>query len=748
MPTFTVTSFVAFANLVVAGCRLAAGSTTADRLKAFSDIASGKVALDAALASTGLAAVAEEMTRVGREHAQHFTHAGPAHDDAIALFWQVAPSAFSDPATFAAGHLDPTLTAERMVAAVRAGPYARDFCASPLAEQLFRTVALATLEVMFNRAATVAALSPALWREQLTMTSEIRDTSSQTLLLVQKLLEEKATTVPEITLIAMARKIIPRVASLDEALRALDAAADLAAESRARGEAGSNVDAFVDSILRRLATLTDEGRLDAAAQAADDAVARAEAGLVQLLDAAIRQHLLATDAEAASRHIVRKLTLEAPHQSQLVARLRSECAVWYKRGRDHGLKLDLEVAIALARQVVQLARNDDERGAALDNLASVLAELGRRESGTSRLLEAADACNAALQERTRERVPFDWAATQMNLGTVLRMIGERESDTARLEQAVAALQASLEVWTREGQPLDWAQAQMNLGNALQTVGSREDITESLDAAIAAYDAALEVWTRESYPQDWAYIQANLANALRTLGMRETGTEKLERAVVALRSVLDVWTRETMPFRWAVAQLNLGVALHGLGQREHNSRRLRAAIVAIRAALEEFTRERATSHWANAHMNLGNSLLALGEREENSERVADAVVAFRSALEEQPREQMPFEWARTQSNLGAALTTLGRMETGTARLEEAVVAFRAALEERTPERAPLDWARTQTNLADALGLIARRLGKPIDEALALIDAALEVLQSAGSEPHLRTAEEVRRRIVDG
>ena len=108
----------------------------------------------------------------------------------------------------------------------------------------------------------------------------------------------------------MARKISPRVADRDEALRALDAAADLAAEAQARGEAGSNVDAFVDATLRRLAALTAEGRLDAAAAAADSAVGEAEAGLVQLLDAAIRQHLLAFDAEGAARQIVRRLTLE------------------------------------------------------------------------------------------------------------------------------------------------------------------------------------------------------------------------------------------------------------------------------------------------------------------------------------------------------------------------------------------------------------------------------------------------------
>ena len=48
----------------------------------------------------------------------------------------------------------------------------------------------------------------------------------------------------------------------------------------------------------------------------------------------------------------------------------------------------------------------------------------------------------------------------------LRRSGERESGTARLEEAVAAYRAALEERTRERVPLDWARTQNNLGNAL------------------------------------------------------------------------------------------------------------------------------------------------------------------------------------------------------------------------------------------------------------------------------------------
>lgn len=161
MPALAVPSFAAFANLVVAACRLASAEPSLDRAQALVDVAAGATSLDALFRTTGLAAVAARMARVAEEHARHFTHPGPARDDAVALFWQVAPAAFADPAVFAAAHLDPELTADRMVAAVEASPHARDFAATPLAAPFFRLVARATLGVMFDRKDTVAALAPA-----------------------------------------------------------------------------------------------------------------------------------------------------------------------------------------------------------------------------------------------------------------------------------------------------------------------------------------------------------------------------------------------------------------------------------------------------------------------------------------------------------------------------------------------------------------------------------------------------------
>ena len=115
----------------------------------------------------------------------------------------------------------------------------------------------------------------------------------------------------------------------------------------------------------------------------------------------------------------------------------------------------------------------DRRAALHVTLGNALLSLGERENGTERLEQAVDAFWTALQEFTRERTPFDWAATQNNLGHTLMRLGARESGTERLEQAVNAFRAALQEFTRERTPLGWAATQNNLGIALMKLGERE-----------------------------------------------------------------------------------------------------------------------------------------------------------------------------------------------------------------------------------------------------------------------------------
>jgi tetratricopeptide (TPR) repeat protein len=119
--------------------------------------------------------------------------------------------------------------------------------------------------------------------------------------------------------------------------------------------------------------------------------------------------------------------------------------------------------------------------------------LGERESGTERLEDAVAAYELALKERTRERLPLDWASVQNNLGNVLRVLGERGSGTERLEEAVAAYESALKERSRDRVPLDYAMTQDNLGTALRILGERRSGTGRLQEARRAIGLAWDVY---------------------------------------------------------------------------------------------------------------------------------------------------------------------------------------------------------------------------------------------------------------
>jgi tetratricopeptide (TPR) repeat protein len=161
-----------------------------------------------------------------------------------------------------------------------------------------------------------------------------------------------------------------------------------------------------------------------------------------------------------------------------------------------------------AAKLVPLEREDIRIGY-LDQEAEALYRQGDERGDNGALATAIEQYHLVLTFRTRDRVPLDWARTQMNLGNALVRLGERENSTARLEEAVAAYRAALEERTRDRVPLDWAVTQNNLGVALATLGDRESGTAHLMEAVAAYRAALEESTRDRVPLQWARTQNNL-----------------------------------------------------------------------------------------------------------------------------------------------------------------------------------------------------------------------------------------------
>jgi len=75
------------------------------------------------------------------------------------------------------------------------------------------------------------------------------------------------------------------------------------------------------------------------------------------------------------------------------------------------------------------------------------------------------AYRSALEVRTREQLPQDWATTQNNLGLALRDQAARIEGTKGAEllaQAVTAHRSALEVYSAEAFPLDHERTEKHL----------------------------------------------------------------------------------------------------------------------------------------------------------------------------------------------------------------------------------------------------------------------------------------------
>jgi CHAT domain-containing protein len=261
-----------------------------------------------------------------------------------------------------------------------------------------------------------------------------------------------------------------------------------------------------------------------------------------------------------------------------------------------------------------------------------------------------------------------------------------------LELAITASRLALQIRTREAFPEDWAMTLRNLGH-VYAERIRGERAENLEKAIEALEFALQVRTCERFPEQWARTQSSLSGFYyhRIRGKRE---ENLGQAIKSAKLALQILTYENEAFResWAITQNNLAIAYTEMmgEKREEN---LEQAIKSAKLALQVFTYENETFRelWAGVQHNLA---IAYAEQK----NLEQAIEAWESALKVRTREAFPEQWAATHSNLALACTkSIGEQNTGSR--ERAISSYKLALQVYTCEAFPKDCRNTAQNLGN-------------------------------------------------
>jgi hypothetical protein len=163
----------------------------------------------------------------------------------------------------------------------------------------------------------------------------------------------------------------------ERAMIELERAVEIALDVIARGERGSNEDAFINAVLAEVAEKTRNNDLDGGAKAIADALAEidrretaqretAQRERIALLDAGIKQHTLRRDAVAVAEQIERSVAVQhATKRPAWHPDFRARYDEYRKDGEAKGIDFSLEVAIECARRMLDTAGDAQARGTAM-----------------------------------------------------------------------------------------------------------------------------------------------------------------------------------------------------------------------------------------------------------------------------------------------------------------------------------------------------------------------------------------------
>ena len=335
--------------------------------------------------------------------------------------------------------------------------------------------------------------------------------------------------------------------------------------------------------------------------------------------------------------------------------------------------------------------------AALDNLATRLAEAGRRDEALAPAREAASLYRQLAEVAPAAYLP-DFAGALNNLGIQLADAGRRDEALAAAREAVAIRRQLAEAAPAAHLP-DLAAALNNLGNRLAWAGRRDEALAAAREAVAIRRQLAEA-APAAYLPDLASVLNNLGNRLAEAGRRDEALAPVQEAASLYRQLAEAAPAAYLP-DFATALLNLGVRLAEAGRPDEALAPVQEA-VAISRQLAEVAPAAYLPDLAGALNNLGVQLAGAGHPDEALAPAREAASLYRQLAEAAPAAHLP-HLASALNNLGNRLAEAGRRDEALASAREA-----ASLYRQLAEAAP---AAHLPHLASALSNLGSRWRGP-------------------------------------
>ncbi|CAN7576893.1 hypothetical protein LJR039_004099 [Pseudorhodoferax sp. LjRoot39] len=325
--------------------------------------------------------------------------------------------------------------------------------------------------------------------------------------------------------------------------------------------------------------------------------------------------------------------------------------------------------------------------------AATLDALGRAQlkygelSLRSHAADAATSFRRALEERTIERSPIDWAASRHSLAEALLSIDDDANRLTNIKEAIENFRLALKVRTREKYPTEWSSTQAHLSYALAKLGTFNRDDALLDEALHVARLAAEVQPAPEDAVEWAQTRHAIGEAIGEVAAYRTSDSNLAREAIGhLEESKRHLSVELQLSEWLRVQLSLVAAHYGTETANLGKTPLIQSVATLRQMAERVLFENDPNLWS--FLQLGLAILisqnSMDEYQFDANQAAESLEIIRKVMEKTSENPSLEIWKFAHFSQGYVLFQMGKRESGTDRLRQSAHSYEIAMQEPTPD----------------------------------------------------------------